>query len=187
MLSSIFFNFAIVASAAAAALFHTKEAPMRVVLRYFTVQSNLLCAVAALLVAVCRLCGGAPQWVLLLKYAATAAVTVTMLTVLFFLGPRIGYKPLLSGPDLWLHLICPVLAIVSYALWDKPEMPFGAVALGLLPVLLYGVLYLYRVVYAPEEKRWPDLYGFNRNGKWPLAYALMFLGTLVVSVLLWLC
>ncbi len=183
---SVVINILLAVSAVAAGLCHAKRAPLRVVLRYFTVLSNLLCAVASLAVAVCRLAGSMPYAVLLLKYIGTAAVTVTLLTVLLFLGPTIGYKMLFSGPDLWLHLICPVLAIVSFLLWDKPEMPFGAVALGILPVLLYGAVYLYRVLLAPEEKRWKDFYGFNRGGKIRVSYALMTVGTLLVSVALWL-
>ncbi len=187
MLPSIVSNLAIVIFVVAAALGHTKKAPMRIVLRFFTALSNLLCAAAALAVVLCRLCGNVPNAILILKYVGTCAVTVTMLTVLFFLGPTIGYKRLLTGPDLWLHLVCPVLAIVSLVLWDRPEMPFAAVLLGTLPVPLYGAVYVYRVLRAPEERRWPDFYGFNRGGRWALSFAAMAVGAFAVSVILWLC
>ena len=49
--------------------------------RFFTVQSNVLCAAACLLTAAFAMTGEVPEWVWLLKYAGTAAVTVTMLTV----------------------------------------------------------------------------------------------------------
>ncbi len=186
MLPSILVNLFIAAGVAAAALRHAKRASARVVLRYFTALSNLFCAAASLAVAVCRVCGTMPAAVGVLKYVGTAAVTVTLLTVVCFLGPTIGYKPLFSGPDLWLHLICPVLAIVSLLLWDKPPMPFGAVILGALPVPVYGVVYLRRVLFAPEERRWPDFYGFNRGGKWPLSFAAMTVGGFAVALVLWL-
>jgi len=184
MLPSILTNLAIVVFAVAAAIAHGRKAPLRTVMRYFTALSNLLCAAAALTVAVCRICGAVPNGVLMFKYAGTAAVTVTLLTVLIFLGPRVGYKKLFSGPDLWLHLVCPVLAIVSLLLWDKPVLPFAGTLLGVLPVLLYGLLYLYKVVLAPEGRRWPDLYGFNRTGRWPAAFVLMLVGSFAASVLL---
>ena len=186
MLPSILVNLFIAAAVAAAALAHTRKAPMRVVLRFFTALSNLLCAAAALAVALCRVCGTMPFAVGVLKYVGTAAVTVTLLTVVCFLGPTIGYKILFSGPDLWLHLICPVLAVGSLLLWDKPDMPFGAVFLGMLPVPLYGLFYMYRVLYAPEGRRWQDFYGFNRGGKWPLSFAAMVVGAFAVSLILWL-
>ena len=184
MLSALV-NLACAVCAVAAVLGHTKKAPLKIILRYFTALSNLLCAVTALAVAVCRLGGGAlPYAVGVLKYVGTAAVTVTMLTVVCFLGPTIGFKPMFSGPDLWLHLVCPLLAIVSWALWDRPDLPFAAVFLGVLPVVLYGFVYIYRVLYAPEARRWSDFYGFNRGGKWPLSYAAMLVGAFAVSVLL---
>ena len=183
---SVITNLAIAVFAVAAALRHTKRAPLKVVLRFFTALSNLLCAAAALAVAVCRLCGTLPYAVGVFKYVGTAAVTVTLLTVVCFLGPTIGYKRMFSGPDLWLHLVCPALAIASLLLWDKPDMPFWTILLGVLPVLLYGVVYIYRVLYAPETRRWEDFYGFNRGGRWKLSYAAMLVGSLIVSVVLWL-
>ena len=59
--------------------------------RYFTTQSNVLCAVSAL--AMCLFPD--KDWAYYLKVMGTAAVTVTMLTVLIFLGRIYGYKLLL--------------------------------------------------------------------------------------------
>ena len=181
MLPSVIVNLLLAVCAVAAVAGHAKKATLRVILRYFTALSNLLCALAALAVAACRLGGAVPYGVLVFKYVGTAAVTVTMLTVLFFLGPTIGYRPLLTGPDLWLHLICPVLAIGSFLLWDKPALPFAAALPGTAPVLVYGIFYIYRVLFAPEDQRWQDFYGFNRGGKWPLSYVAMVLGAFAVS------
>ena len=183
---SVICNAAIAVIALIAGLGHAKKAPLRVILRFFTAQSNLLCGLAAVAVAVCRLCGAAPQAVLVLKYIGTAAVTVTFLTVILFLGPTMGYRVLLTGPDLFLHVVCPVLALISYFAWDRPEMSLLTALLGVLPVVLYGILYLYKVLLAPEEKRWKDFYGFNRGGKWPVSFAAMLLGSLIISIVLWL-
>jgi hypothetical protein len=186
MILCILMNLAILVLAVAAARAHAKEAPLREVMRYFTAQSNLLCAAAALLTAVCRLFGAVPNAVLLLKFAGTAAVTVTLLTVVFFLAPRLGFAKLFGGPDLYLHLVCPVLAIITHFAWDKPRMSFAGVFIGVLPVVLYGALYFYKVVCLPPEKGWPDLYGFNKSGKWPVSCAAMLLGSFAVSLLLWI-
>ena len=186
MIPSVVVNLAILLCTAGAIIKHGRNSPMMVVLRYFTALSNILCAIAALAVIIGRLCGHVPQTVLVLKYISTCAVTVTLLTVLAFLGPMIGYKPLLTGPDFWLHLVCPVLAIVSLLAWDKPSLGIGAVLLGALPVAAYGLLYLYKVILAPAEKRWDDFYGFNRGGRWPVSFVAMTAGALLVSWLLWL-
>jgi hypothetical protein len=186
MLASVIVNLLIAVLAVAAVAAHCKKAPLKVVLRFFTALSNLLCALACLAVAVCRLFGTAPAAVLIVKFVGTAAVSVTFLTVMCFLGPVVyDYKKMLSGPDLWLHLVCPVLAVVSLIAWDRPRAPFGLVLLGALPVLLYGAYYLAHVVLAPPEKRWEDFYGFNRGGKWYLSYIPMLLLALLVSFALW--
>jgi hypothetical protein len=163
-----------------------RKNPSGALFRYFTVLSNILCAVSSFMVAVFRITGILPEAILLFKYAGTAAVTVTMMTVLLFLGPVVyDYKSLLSGGDLWLHLICPLLAIVTYLIWDKTDVPFWTVLFGVLPVLLYGILYLYRVVLVPEEKRWDDFYSFNKDGKWPVAFAAMIAAASAISIVLW--
>ena len=187
MILSVLFNLAVAAAVTAVIVAYRKGHPLKVTLRYFTALSNLFCALACLAVAVCRLCGAAPQAVLVLKFVGTAAVAVTFLTVMCFLGPVVyDYKKMLSGPDLWLHLICPVLAIVSLLLWDKPAGGFWLVPLGALPVLLYGAFYLYRVILAPEGKRWEDFYGFNRGDRWYLSYIVMLLAALAISFVLWI-
>ena len=150
--------------------------------RYFTCQSNVLCAAAALLTAVCQLTGALPEWVWILKYVGTAAVTVTMMTVLLFLGPVYSYKELLKGFDLFMHLLTPLLALVSFCVFENRGMSFGLALTGLIPVVLYGLLYMYKILYAPEGRRWDDFYTFNRNGKWPAAFAAMLTGTFLICM-----
>ena len=147
--------------------------------RFFTVQSNVLCAVAALLMCFAP----SSAWVWTVKYIGTVAVTVTMLTVFLFLGPNIGYKKLLSGSDLYMHLVTPLLAILSFACLERRELSFKTAMLGMLPVFLYGILYLYKVVLAPEGKRWDDFYYFNNDGKWPLSFVFMMIGCFAVCLL----
>ena len=165
----------------AAVFAHFRHHPPRVILRYFTVQSNLFCAAVSLTAAAARLSGGAPAALLTLKFVATAAVSVTFLTVLVFLGPQYGYKLMFTGPDLWLHLVCPLLALLTFFAWDRPALSWQTALLGVIPVLLYGLLYLHRVV---RVKSWEDFYGFNKGGKWPVSFFAMALGTAAVSLLL---
>lgn len=187
MILSIILNSAIVIITIIAILMHKKNTTMKNLLRYFTVQSNVLCAAASLMVVIFRIIGVMPEWVLVLNYVGTTAVMVTLLTVLFFLGPSMGgYKDLLSGGDFYLHLICPLLALISYLMVDRVDVGFIMVLYGILPVILYGLLYLYKVILDAEDRRWEDFYGFNRGGKWPVSMAAMFAGTFLVSLGLWL-
>ena len=151
----------------------------RAAFRFFTVQSNALCAVSALFMCVAP----SAAWAWTLKYVGTAAVTVTMMTVFLFLAPSMGsLKKLLAGADFFMHLATPLLAIISFSFLEKRGMGFGTALLGMLPVLLYGSWYLYKVIYAPEDRRWNDFYGFNKGGKWPVSYAAMMIGGFLICM-----
>ena len=146
-------------------------------LRFFTILSNLFCAVSALLWVL-----SSSYWAWLLKYVGTVAVTVTLLTVIFFLGPNMGYKPLFSGKDLYLHLCVPLLAIVSFCFMEcQFALSFSLSLLGILPVIIYGFVYLVEVVIL---KNWEDFYGYNKDGKWKISMAAMFAGGFAVCMLI---
>ena len=155
-------------------------------LRFFTTQSNILVAAASLLTALALSSEETiPRWIWTLKYIGTAAVTVTMLTVFLFLAPSIGkdwVKYLLTGSDIFMHLLTPLLALVSFCVFERQGMTFCESLWGMLPVLLYGPLYLYKILFAPPEKRWDDFYGFNKQGKWPVAFAAMVAGTFAICM-----
>ncbi len=188
MYASIALNAAIVIINAACLVWGLRKAkPPTSIFRYFTMLSNLLCAAAgAVLIVLWFACGSLPLWSVVFKYAGVCAVTVTMLTVLLFLGPAShDWKGLLSGADLFLHIVCPVLALVSFLCFETAAMPAWTIAVGVSPVVLYAVLYCYKVVYAREDRRWPDFYGFNAGGKWPLSYAAMIAASGLIALILW--
>ena len=167
------------------ALLKTEEKSM--IFRYFTVLSNLLCAAASLICAFSHALGSFSFAASVLKYVGTCAVTVTMLTVILFLAPLTGsIKELTKGRDLLLHLVCPVLAVITYLLFDKIKMGPAYIFSGVLPVLFYGSFYLYKVVFAPEDRRWEDFYMFNKTGRWPVSFAAMVAGSLIISFILWI-
>ena len=154
--------------------------------RYFTTLSNVFCGVCAALFLVFEALGRVPGFIWLLKYLGTVSVTVTLLTVLLFLAPAKGsLKALLRGSNLYFHLICPLLAILSFTLCELRRAPVYVYALGALPVLVYGLVYLQKVCLTPLENRWNDFYGFNRDGRWRVSFRLMQLGGLGVCALYW--
>lgn len=188
MLPSLIMNALIVLFVLGAVLWDYRKAdPHRVVFRFFTTLSNVFCAVAALVMVTVG--ETPPLWALILKYVATVAVTVTLLTVICFLLPAShDWKGLYGGAELFLHLICPLLAIVSFLAFEKPTaaMPAWIIPIGVVPVVLYGMLYLHYVIRVPEARRWNDFYGFNRNGKWALSFGAMAFAAALLSFLLWI-
>ena len=186
MIPSVILNAILVVINIVCTLIGLKKRSVQGLFRYFTVQSNLLCALCSIVVLIAWTRGALPLWAILLKFVGTVAVSVTLLTVFLFLGPVSGeWKLLLSGPDLFWHLVCPLLAIISLCAFERTDFGFPWVLLGLIPTALYGAWYFYRVVYVPAERRMEDFYGFNKDGKW-LRSILMMLGiSLIASVGLW--
>ena len=155
--------------------------------RYFTVLSNCLCAAGALLMIIGQIKGDVTPPIFMVKYMGTVSVTVTILTVFLFLAPsQGGLKDLISGDFFYMHLIGPLLAILSFCLLERQRMSFGTAMAGIVPMLLYGAVYLYKVILAPEDQRWEDFYGFNKGGMWPIACVVMAVGAAIVCALFWL-
>ena len=88
---------------------------------------------------------------------------------------------MLSGKNFYLHLGGPLLALLSFVFLERfYTLPFVTSLLGVIPVILYGFVYLYEVVMIG---RWDDFYGYNKNGKWPVSMAAMFVGGFLVCVM----
>ena len=148
-------------------------------LRYFTILSNLFAGIASLLILLTL--PRSPYWIWLIKYIAACSVTVTFLTVMLFLGPSLGYKAMLSGRDFYRHLCGPLLTLLSFVFLERfYVLPFITSLLGIIPVIVYGLVYLYEVVMIG---RWDDFYGYNKNGKWPVSMAAMYTGCFLVCVI----
>ena len=154
--------------------------------RYFTVLSNTFCAITALLMAISQIGGSVSRPVFLLKYLGTVSVTLTFLTVLLFLAPsQGGFAKWFAGDFFYTHLVGPLLAIASFCLLEKRPMNLGTAMLGLIPMLLYGAVYVYKVMLAPEDQRWEDFYGFNRNGMWLVSGVAMLVGASLICLAYW--
>ncbi len=156
--------------------------------RFFTNDSNILCALVSLAMIPFNIrslrmgksC--VPRAMTVLKYIGTVAVTLTMTVVLIFLGPTQGYGKMFSGVCLELHLLCPLLAILSFCFFERGNpLARRDTLLALLPTFIYGTVYLILVVFAGK---WPDFYGFNIGGFWPAAYIALHLLTALLAVLI---
>ncbi len=158
---------------------------------YFTVDSNLLCALACLGLcawdALALLRGGAavPRWLDLCKFTGSVAVGVTFVTTLCYLLPvtKFNFKLPYAGWNLFLHALCPLAAMLSWALAERSApSAFPWVLLGLIPTFLYGAVYLWKVV---VKKQWEDFYHFNVGGAWYAAVAVMLLLSFAIGAGLW--
>lgn len=154
--------------------------------RFFTVDSNILAALCGLVLIPFNIKGIAagedriPKWALTLKYIGTVAVSLTLIVVVVFLGPTQGYALMFDGNCLYLHLINPLLAMVSFCCFETAvPLTKKQMLLGLIPTFVYGTVYLFVVWLFPI---WPDFYGFTRGGLWYVSYIAMHVGTLIICL-----
>lgn len=161
--------------------------------RYFTVDSNVLAALAvlaALPFKYRRLINGKPlpSWCAVFCFVGVTASTVTFMTVMLFLGPNLGYYNMFLGNNMLLHLICPVCMALSF-IFDfgaEKKLKIAYTPLSILPTAVYAVLYFIMVLgIGLENGGWEDFYGFNMGGMWYLSGVAMFLATYGIGVFLW--
>ncbi|MBQ8161439.1 MAG: hypothetical protein IJ083_11955 [Clostridia bacterium] len=150
-------------------------------LRYFTVLSNLLMAVAAIIYLVYGLTHFGkpfPTWLVTLKWAGTVSVLMTFLTVVLFLGPMFGFQTMFKGANLYFHLIVPLLALFEFILIDPlPKPEFRLSFLAALPLVIYGLFYLGAILLYGIEGH--DFYGFCT---WGLPVGIViFLGLILIT------
>lgn len=159
---------------------------------YFTVDSNILAAAVSLLLLIWQIAGlksgkEPPAWVMTLKAIGAVAVGVTFFTVVLFLGPMMGYGAMFAGANLFMHLVSPLLSMLSFILLErKPKLRFRTTFLCVLPTLIYGAVYFYEVIIVgPWKGGWFDFYGFNMGGMWFVSAPLMLVATWLLSLALW--
>ena len=147
------------------------------VFRYFTVDSNILAALACLLLipynikSLRRGEDAIPKWALTLKLVGTVAVMLTFAVVMLYFLPLVGFgTELISGANLPLHLLCPLLAMISFCFFERGLFVTKTrLLLGIVPSVLYGTVYLINVIFL---QTWEDFYYFNVGGFWYLTYLL---------------
>lgn len=163
-------------------------------LKYYTVLSNLM----AWLVAVINLgflfaYGNNvpfPAWLASLNLMAAVSVGLTMFTVLFYLGKLYGYREMLKGPNLHLHLLAP-LAMIAWFLFSRNllSMPFAETLAAVVPTVLYGIGYLANILKNGVKKgnHTNDWYGFAAAGlkTLPFVFMIMLGSTWVIAFALW--
>ena len=168
-------------------------------LRFFTVESNLLMGVASFIFAIneVQVIKGKKEEIskriYILKLMATTAVGLTFFVVFAYLGPiaTTGLSSLLKNSNLFFHLIIPVLSILNFVLFEKTDkISFKNIFYGIIPTAVYGCYYLFNVLIHMENGKVSttyDWYWFVQNGVWTaiIVVPVIFLITYIISLVLW--
>jgi hypothetical protein len=165
--------------------------------RYFTVDSNILAGIVALVYLIYSARNKRnvmPRWLSFLKLAATTGVTLTMMVTVCFLAPVSdrGFFALFKNSNLFLHFVIPVLCIISFIFFEPVEkqLRFSHTLIGIIPMFIYSIFYTTNVLLHLENGKPTfqyDLYGFlggKLSNIWfvmPAIYSITWL----FSILLW--
>lgn len=168
-------------------------------LRFFTVQSNILMGIIALFFAglEIKLLKGKIEEIstkaYVLKLMATTAVGLTFLVVFAYLGPitEYGIIAMIMNSNLFFHLITPLLSMICFAAFERTnKVKFKYTFWGIIPTFLYAIYYMINIFTHMENGQVSpvyDWYWFVQNGVWTaiIVIPLMFLITYLITLLLW--
>lgn len=162
----------------------------------YTIDTNVLNGIVALMMATFNIYNlidnkdELPRFLVVGQLIATVGVTVTLLTVIFFLAPTfyisgMGAIWLFSNDMFFFHLINPILSIINFVLLDKRYvLNRKEICMGISTTVIYSFVYLYNVVIT---KNWSDFYGFTFGGKLYMgliSIVVMYIATLLISFVL---
>ena len=151
----------------------------------FTILSNMLMAATAAMCIPYTVDGlrnhnyHLPRWIINLMFIGTTNVAVTFLVALTVLSPGAGfYRVMFWSNNLHLHTICPLLAILLFFFINSDHrISFRSSLLAIIPVSVYGLLYLTMVFIIGEDAGgWRDHYQIQAIAeKLPLPVLLLLL------------
>ena len=161
----------------------------------FTIDSNILLAISSVIILIYEFLllkgkiNKIPLFALVLKYVGTSAVGLTFLTILLIFVPMfvINFWQLYTNNNLFFHLICPVLAIISLLIFEHSnELKFKHTLFGLIPAGIYALYYIINVLVHMNSDGTVDtkydVYYFAQNG--PVGIAVSFIGLLAFAYII---
>ena len=167
--------------------------------KLFTIDSNLFMGIVALIFVVLeyQVLKGKRKDIsknmYILKLMATTAVGLTFFVVFVYLGPitKGGIMSMLRNSNFFLHLVIPVLSIITFIFFEKNnKLKLRYVSWGLVPTFVYAIFYLTNIlIHMENHKVSPtyDWYWFLQNGVWTalIVAPIIILITYMISFILW--
>lgn len=160
---------------------------------FYTNDANILSLVASLVFVIYMLIkkdvGKLPYFVLLLRYFATTCLALTFV-IIFYLASTYGGTYLqgllfylTNKSFLFFHLLCPILAVISFTLFegDRRLNKKKTITLALLPTVLYAVILTILNMTSKVVGPYPFLM-VNRNS--PLISIIWAVAILVITYVL---
>ena len=156
-------------------------------LQYYTIDSNILALISSVLVLINYKKKKIPKYVNILKYTSTVLLLITFLVVIFVLAPvENNYQQwLLEGEMLFHHLLCPILAFISFVFvekkikLDKKDIKYPVIASLIYSIILIILNYAH-VVSGPYSFLRFNYHSFSNNLITTICFVILFIITSVL-------
>ncbi len=162
-------------------------------MRMFTTLSNILVAIASLLIIPYSIDGlrknnyHLPRWIVDILYIGTFCVTLTFIVASTIISIAQGFiYSMLSKSNLFFHLINPLFAILLFTFVNTDHhISFKKSFIPLIPALVYGIVYVILAILIGEDNGgWRDVYEFNTFIPWPVTIILIAILSFGISNLI---
>ena len=167
--------------------------------KFFTVDSNILVGITSLIMAILeyQIINNKRKKVFdklyVMKYISVVGVTLTFLVTTFYLAPYSpkGFFSMFQNSNLFFHLIVPILSLISFIFFEKTDkIKFKHTFLGLIPVLIYAIFYVFNVFIHLENGEVSvlyDWYGFAQGSLKTTIFVFIFMHaiTYIICLLIW--
>lgn len=158
-------------------------------LKYFTVDSNILTALAAGSIIPYAIEGirkkrfSYPKWANRLHYSGTICTTLTMfftLTIISQYNPEMAF----GAYNFFLHIICPITILISFMLVESGyKITAEDSAICLIPFATYALVYVIEVLLIGKENGgWEDIYMLVTFAPAFISFPLMFMIAIGVAL-----
>ncbi len=163
-------------------------------LQYYTQLSNIFSMAVALITAafsaraLLKNTDSVPPVVRLLKFSAACCLAETFLVTVFVLSPMGmmgGFVPLmLQGPNLYHHLLCPLLCVLSLLILEKGEkLTLKHCVYSMIPTFIYAVVSVTFNILKLWHGPYPFLYVYEQPIYMSMLWAVTILGGAFVITL----
>ncbi len=158
----------------------------------FTVNSNVIAAVSAAFIIPYAVEGirnkrfTLPKWVSIIQYSGVICTTLTMLFAIVLIFPYLGPSVAFGGMNFWLHLVCPIMALILfYSVESNQKFLAGDSIIALIPFYCYAAAYIFNVVFKGiEHGGWRDIYRLIKFAPAVVTGPMMFLLGFGIAALL---
>lgn len=161
---------------------------------YYTQDSNIFALIACVISLTFTLRAlikgkAVPEWVTALKYMAVCCLAVTFFVVVTVLAPPyglLGFKiALFRGNAVFLHLLCPVIAVCSFIIFESEhELTAAQTFYALIPTVIYAMIALILNLAGTLTGPYPFLHVYEQPVYMTVIWFVLILGIAYVLALI---